>query len=144
MIVVDTNVISEIFRPKPDPRVISWIESVSVEAYVTTITIAELLAGAARLPRGSRKNTLNSGIRAVVDSHRSSQAVLSFDVVAAEQYAVILAAREAAGSPISTADAQIAAICRAHNALCATRNVKDFAHTGVKVVNPWDHSELED
>ena len=63
--------------------------------------------------------------------------MLPFDDVAADRYADVLVARESAGAPISTAAAQIAAICLAHGATCATRNVKDFAHTGVEVVDPW-------
>ena len=64
--------------------------------------------------------------------------MLAFDADAAERYAEVLAARDAAGAPISTADAQIAAMCLAHGAVCATRNVKDFQHTGVKIVDPWN------
>lgn len=64
--------------------------------------------------------------------------MLAFDADAAERYAEVLASREAAGAPVSTADAQIAAIRLAHGATCATRNVKDFQHTGVELVDPWN------
>lgn len=63
--------------------------------------------------------------------------MLPFDDVAADRYADVLVARVRAGAPISTADAQIAAICLTHEATCATRNVKDFQHTGVELVDPW-------
>ncbi|WP_199543507.1 hypothetical protein [Prauserella sp. PE36] len=72
-----------------------------------------------------------------MEPYRDSRAILSFDDAAAEQYADVLVAREAAGLPISTADAQTAAICLAHDATCATRNLKDFAHTGVDLLDPW-------
>lgn len=138
MIVLDTNVISEIFRPSPEPRVVEWLVSLTGDVAITSITLAELLAGVRRLPDGRRKDELAHGIEEAVAPYRGSQSVLSFDADAAERYAEVLASREAAGAPISTADAQIAAICLAHGAVCATRNVKDFQHTGVKVVDPWN------
>lgn len=138
MIVLDTNVISEIFRPQPDTRVVAWLESLTDEVAITAVTLAELLAGIRRLPEGRRKETLTSRVAAVLESYRDGRSVLAFDTEAAEHYADVLAAREAAGLPISTPDAQIAAICRAHGVQCATRNTKDFEHTGVALLNPWE------
>lgn len=138
MIVLDTNVISEIFRPSPEPRVLEWLASLTGDVAITSITLAELLAGIRRLPEGRRKDELARGIDEAVALYRGSRAVLAFDADAAGRYAEVLALREAAGAPISTADAQIAAICLARGATCATRNVKDFQHTGVELVNPWD------
>lgn len=137
MIVLDTNVISEIFRPSPEPRVVEWLVSLTGDVAITSITLAELLAGVRRLPEGRRKHELARGIEEAVAPYRGSRSVLAFDADAAERYAEVLEARDAAGAPISTADAQIAAICLAHGAVCATRNVKDFQHTGVKIVDPW-------
>ncbi|HMR48331.1 MAG TPA: type II toxin-antitoxin system VapC family toxin [Arachnia sp.] len=137
MIVLDTNVVSELFRPTPDQRVVAWVEALPGDVAITAVTLAELLAGVRRLPDGRRKTALAVQIDEVLQSYRDSRAVLAFDDEAAPHYATILAAREAAGLPISTADAQIAAICRAHAASCATRNTKDFAHTGVDLLNPW-------
>lgn len=139
MIVLDTNVISEVFRPRPDARVVAWLESLTADVAITAVTLAELLAGVRRLPDGRRKEDLAARIGAAVEPYRD-RSVLSFDDVAAEQYADILVVRESAGVPISMADAQIAAICRARSATCATRNVKDFAHTGVELVDPWSTS----
>ena len=136
MIVLDTNVISEIFRPSSEPRVIGWLVSLTGEVAITSITLAELLASVRRLPDGRRKDELSHGIAEAVTLYRGSQSVLSFDADAAERYAEMLASREAAGAPISTTDAQIAAICLAHGAVCATRTVKDFQHTGVRIVDP--------
>ncbi|GAA1153364.1 type II toxin-antitoxin system VapC family toxin [Ornithinicoccus hortensis] len=137
MIVLDTNVISEIFRPTPEQRVVRWLASLTDDVAITSITLAELLAGVRRLPDGRRKDALASRIDAAIEPYRGSRSILPFDDAAAEHYATVLAAREAAGAAISTADAQIAAICLAHDARCATRNVKDFEHTGVTLVDPW-------
>lgn len=138
MIVLDTNVISEIFRSSPEPRVVEWLVSLTGDVAITSVTLAELLAGVRRLPEGRRKDALARGIEEAVVPYRGSRSVLAFDADAAERYAEVLAAREAAGAPVSTVDAQIAAICLAHGATCATRNVKDFQHTGVELVDPWN------
>ncbi|MFD4402906.1 type II toxin-antitoxin system VapC family toxin [Nocardia sp. NPDC058499] len=138
MIVLDTNVISEIFRPQPDSHVVAWLESLTGDVAITAVTLAELLAGVRRLPDGRRKTALSGRIEVAVEPYRDGRSVLAFDDTAAEHYADILVAREVVGLPISTADAQIAAICRAHNATCATRNSKDFAHTGVELLDPWN------
>lgn len=137
MIVLDTNVISEIFRPSPEPRVVEWLVSLTGDVAITSITLAELLAGVRRLPDGRRKDELAQRIAEAVAPYRGSRSVLAFDDDAAERYAEVLVSREAAGAPVSTGDVQIAAICLAHGATCATRNVKDFLHTGVELVNPW-------
>ncbi|OFL67382.1 MULTISPECIES: type II toxin-antitoxin system VapC family toxin [unclassified Brevibacterium] len=138
MIVLDTNIISEMFRPSPEPRVVEWLVALTGDVAITSITLAELLAGVRKLPEGRRKDELAHGIEEAVAPYRASQSLLAFDADAAKQYAEVLASREAAGAPISTADAQIAAICLAHGATCATRNVKDFQHTGVELVDPWN------
>ena len=138
MIVLDTNVISEIFRPSPEPRVVEWLVSLTGDVAITSITLAELRAGVRRLPDGRRKDELPQRIEQAVAPYRGSRSVLAFDADAAERYAEVLASREAAGAPVSTAGAQIAAICLAHGATCATRNVKDFQHTGVELVDPWN------
>lgn len=111
-------------------------------AAVTTVTIAELLVGVRVLPDGRYKDELPKHIELALQPSRHTHAVLAFDEDAARSYADVLAARKKAGAPISTADAQIAAICLAHEATCATRNVNDFAHTGVHLINPWQ-TDLE-
>ena len=136
MIILDTSVLSEVFRPRPDTRVTIWLESLADDVAITAITLAELLAGVRRLPNGRRRETLSTAVSTTVQTYRSTR-VPAFDSSAAEHYATILAAREHAGLPISTADAQIAAICRAHGASCATRDTKDFAQTGIELINPW-------
>lgn len=138
MIVLDTNVVSETVKSQPEPRVVAWLESLSGDVAITAITLAELLAGVRQLPEGRRRSTLLATIDAAVAPYRATKALLAFDEDAAQPYADILAMRKHSGLPISTADAQIAAICRAHGATCATQNTKDFAHTGIKLVDPWE------
>jgi hypothetical protein len=138
VIVLDTNVISELFRPRPESRVVSWLEALDGDVAITAVTLAELLAGVRRLPDGRRRSTLAIAIEAAIEPYRDARSVLPFDDQAADVYADIFAARAEVGLPISMADAQIAAICRTRHATCATRNTKDFAHTGVDIVNPWD------
>ena len=137
MIILDTNVISEVLKPRPDARVASWLETLGGEVSITAITSAELLAGLRRLPVGARRTSLTTAIESTLSDYSEAGAVLAFDHEAARLYADILVARQRAGMPISTADAQIAAICRVHAATCATRNTKDFAHTGIELANPW-------
>ncbi|QRN78888.1 MAG: type II toxin-antitoxin system VapC family toxin [Nocardiopsis sp. BM-2018] len=137
MIVLDTDVISEIFRPAPEPRVLERLTSLTGDVAITSITLAELLTWVRRLPDGRRQDVLATRIEEAIEPYRGSRSVLAFDDIAAERYADVLASRESAGAPVSTADAQIAAICLAHDATCATRNGKDLAHTGVEIIDPW-------
>jgi toxin FitB len=137
MIVLDTNVVSELFRPRPEPRVIAWLETLTDDVAITTITLAELLAGVRRLPDGRRKAELEAAIEVAIRPYRDTRSLLAFDEAAAAEYAEVFIARESAGMPVGFADAQIAAICRVHRATCATRNTKDFIQTGVELVDPW-------
>jgi len=141
VIVLDTNVISEIFRPSPEARVVEWLASLTGDVAITAVTLAELLAGVRRLPNGRRKDELTKRIEVALEPYRGSRSVLPFDGPAAERYADVFLARESAGVPISMADAQIAAICLAHGAICATRNINNFAHTGVELIDPWSTDE---
>jgi predicted nucleic acid-binding protein len=138
MIVLDTNVISELMRPAPEPGVTRWVDSLDVsDILLTAVTAAELLYGVARLPDGRRRREL----RAMVDGLLAEDfrdRILPFDALAATHYADIVADRERSGLQISMADGQIAAICRNWNAGLATRNVSDFVDTGVELINPWD------
>ena len=138
MIVLDTNVVSELMRKVPAPDVIRWVDAFSpADVFITAVTAAELMYGVARLPEGRRKQDLSVKVGALLAEDFADQ-VLPFDGLAAVHYADIVALRERAGRPISMADAQTAAICRQWAADVATRNVADFIDTGVCVVNPWD------
>ena len=137
MIVLDTNVVSELMRANPSESVVSWVDRhPAPEVFLTAITVAELLYGVARLPAGNRKADLAIRIEAMLREDLEHN-VVSFDETAAAHYADIVAHRERAGRPIGMADAQIAATCRSHGAVLATRNVDDFADTGVTIINPW-------
>jgi toxin FitB len=138
VIVLDTNVVSELMRRAPEPRVVIWIDRFSVsDVLVTAVTAAELLYGVARLPDGRRKRELHRAIDRLLTVEFEGQ-ILPFDAAAARHYADIVSSRERAGQPIDLADAQIAAICRTWSAGLATRNMDDFLGTGVDAVNPWD------
>ncbi len=136
MIIVDTNVLSELMRPAPAPRVWAWAaRQAGPDLYTTAITAAEIRYGIERLPSGHRRDELTTA--AVGIFGRFNDKILPFDLVAAEQYALIVNRRDQLGMPIDALDAQIAAICRPRQAELATRNVTDFAETGVRVINPW-------
>jgi predicted nucleic acid-binding protein len=137
MIVLDTNVLSETWRPTPSPTVMTWMRSQPAAAlFTTTITEAELLYGIALLPESKRRLSLEAVV-ALIFAEELAGRVLPFDSAAAREYADIAATRRRAGRPISEADAQIAAIARSRGAALATRNVEDFAGCGLAVVSPW-------
>jgi predicted nucleic acid-binding protein len=136
LILLDTNVVSELMRPEPAPQVASWVRSRDRrELFTSSITLAEIRFGLARLPDGRRKQML---LDVAADVFRAfSDQVLPVDVAAAEHYAIIASTRERSGKPIAGFDALIAAICRVHGAVLATRNLPDFDGTGIDVINPW-------
>jgi predicted nucleic acid-binding protein len=139
VIVVDTNVISEIMRPSPAPAVANWVRSHSQrELYTTSVTLAEVRYGIERLDAGRRKESFRSAAEEIFTAF--DEYVLPFDRAAAIQYATIVSGRERAGLPIDGFDAQIAAICCTHKATLATRNVKDFKDTGIEITDPWQLS----
>jgi predicted nucleic acid-binding protein len=138
VIILDTNVISELARIDPEPNVVTWLDSLpAAEVATTAITAAELLYGVACLPDGRRRAALVETIDALINEDFRDR-VEPFDGLAAEQYATVVVGREKKGRPISTADAQIAAICRVYRATLATRNTGDFTDTGIDLINPWD------
>ena len=140
VIVLDTNVVSELMRAEAAPAVVAWIDRRPAgDIWLTAVTLAELLYGIGRLPDDRRKTNFADQFETMI-SDDFDHRVLPFDETAAAHYADVVVARERAGQPISAADAQIAAICRSHNALLATRNIKDFKDTRTTTANPWtDH-----
>jgi toxin FitB len=136
MIVLDTNVVSELMRATPDPVVLAWLQqSSSTGLYTTAVTVAEIRYGIARLPRGRRRDKLHQAADEIFAAF--PRQVLPFDLAAATAYADLVAGRERDGNPISGFDAQIAAICRSQAATLATRNAKDFTDTGITTIDPW-------
>ncbi|HVY82682.1 MAG TPA: type II toxin-antitoxin system VapC family toxin [Steroidobacteraceae bacterium] len=137
MIVLDTNVLSEVLRAKPEPRVVEWLnDQPRTSVFTTTITRGEILYGIRVMPAGKRRDGLWDAATKIFDVDFDGQ-VLSFDSAAADEFAEISAARRAAGRPIAQFDAQIAAITRSRGAQLATRNVSDFEKCGCDVINPW-------
>lgn len=136
MIILDTNVVSELMRAEPAPRVASWVrERDGRELRTTVITLAEIRDGIARLPDGRRKQVLLAAADEVFSVFEDQ--VMPVDAAAAEHYAAIASSRERAGKPIAGFDALIAAVCRSRGAALATRNVSDFDGTGIEVMDPW-------
>jgi hypothetical protein len=135
LVVLDTNVVSEAMRARPDAHVLEYVEQISAQTRLTAVTKAELLFGVHRLPDGARRRELHTAVTAAIEAYEDD--MLAFDSAAAAEYAQLTADRAAAGRPMPIADAQIAAICLAHDATLATRNVQDFADSGLQIVNPW-------
>ena len=137
MIVLDTNVVSELLRPAPARQVESWLAARDgATIYFTAVGEAELRHGVAILPAGRRRSALAEAIEGMLEEDFLDR-ILPFDRAAARAYATIAAERRAAGRPISQFDCQIAAIARARDAAVATRNTVDFEGCGVELIDPW-------
>jgi len=137
MILLDTNVLSELMKESPNPDVIDWV-NVQPEAklFISTVTQAEIELGIALLPDGKRKEALAA--EATVTFEEFADRCLAFDTLAASEYGSIVAQRIKIGRPIAVEDGMIAAIALAHDLQLATRNIKDFEHIPELVIfNPW-------
>jgi predicted nucleic acid-binding protein len=138
VIILDTNVISELMRSQANRGVLIWIASLDPrDIFTTTVSQAEILAGVALLPDGKRKESI-AFEAARLFSQIGTHSVLPSDNDAAREYADIVAVRTRMGRPIQTIDAQIAAVARSRRATLSTRNARDFADCGVTLINPWD------
>jgi toxin FitB len=136
MIVLDTNVLSEVMRASPERAVAVWMARENPrDLFTTAITEAEILLGVAMLPDSRRKNELNAAARRVIALFASR--ILPFESRAAQSFAQIVAARRRLGSPINDFDALIAAITHSQGMALATRNISDFEGTGINVIDPW-------
>lgn len=137
MIVLDTNVLSEILRPAPEAQVLAWLANQSrASMFISTVTRGEILYGIRLLPDGQRRRGLWTAAQAIFDEDFAGQ-VLNFDSDAADAFAEIAASRREEGKAISQFDAMIAATARSRGASLATRNAKDFEDCGIDIVNPW-------
>lgn len=138
MIIIDTNVLSELMNSKGSLSVCNWVAAQpQSELFITSITQAEILYGIALLPSGKRKSELKRAAE-LMFVEDFAERILPFNERAAYAFAKIAAERRRAGNPISQADAQIASICYIHNATLATRNVKDFEGCGILIIDPWN------
>jgi len=137
MIVLDTNVVSELMKESPEPAVMAWTDAIpGATMFLSAVTQAEILYGVALVPEGKRRQGLALAARTAFETYFRGR-ILPFDSEAAEAFAELAAGRRRAGRPISQADAQIAAIARSRGAVLATRNVPDFEGCGVEIVDPW-------
>jgi predicted nucleic acid-binding protein len=136
MILLDTNVLSEFMNVRPSQTVTAWFEAQDIgELWTTTITETELLVGLVTMSEGRRKTELRTAITAMLNAfeHR----ILPFDREAAQRMPAVFLGRRQAKLESKLADSQIAAIALAQGAAVATRDMADFSHTGVKIINPW-------
>jgi predicted nucleic acid-binding protein len=137
MIILDTNVVSELMATSPAERVERWVAARSpTSLYTTCVTQAEILFGIRLLPRGKRRDSVEAAANAVFDAIFAGR-LLPFGSAAAREYARIAAERRRRGRPIAALDAQIAGIARAAGAGLATRNTGDFDGCGIEVLDPW-------
>jgi predicted nucleic acid-binding protein len=137
MIVLDTNVLSEVMRASPDGRVVDWFASQpAASLFTTALTQAEVFYALMLLPEGRRCDDLFAAARPIFDEDMAGR-VLPFDTDAALVYPQIAASRRRSGQPIAQIDAQIAAIVLSRGAMLATRNVRDFVDCGITLIDPW-------
>ncbi|MDP1870931.1 MAG: type II toxin-antitoxin system VapC family toxin [Gallionella sp.] len=138
MIVVDTNVMSEVMRPQPSSQVLSWLNTQdSNQLFITTVTLAEIGYDLRVLPEGQRRWQLHSRFEQFV-AQAFEERVLGFTAAAARAYAEIQGHRKALGRPMSLPDAQIASIAHMHGFALATRNIKVFEDCGLELINPFE------
>lgn len=137
MIVLDTNVLSELIRPQPEPKVVDWLRGQTRSALFTTaISRGEMLFGVLVLPEGQRKQRMRQEVLAIFATDMAGR-VLPYDSDAADAHAEFAAARRAQGRPAGQSDMMIAGIVRSHGATLATRNVRDFEDCDITLVDPW-------
>lgn len=137
MIVLDTNVLSELMRPEPSPTVLAWVAAQPrAMLHATSVSQAEILYGIAALPEGRRRRNLAAAAEAVFEEDLAGR-VLGFGPAAAPHYARIVADRRRVGRPIEAFDALIAATALAAGASMATRDVGGFTGCGLTLVDPW-------
>src|SRR4051812_7427455 len=138
MILLDTNVISDVYRKRPDPRVHSWLAAQrQADLHICTPVLAELLNGAESLSSGGRRRRLEEWIR-TLEVEGFAGRILPFDQNAAHEFARLFQRRKILGRPIAIMDALIAAIARSNDATLATRDVGDFASLDLEVINPFE------
>jgi toxin FitB len=136
MIILDSNVVSEIMRPWPEARVIAWLDlQPRLSVWITTITVFEIRFGLLVMPAGKRRDAYTEGFDNLLS--RIDRRVASFDIEAAQHASALMAARKLKGTPRESRDTMIAGIVLSHHATLATRNVRDFDDVPATVINPW-------
>jgi len=139
MILLDTNVLSEPFRPSPTSNVIAWLDAQPLETlYLSVITVAEMRTGVALLPDGKRKNLLHERLEQEIFPAFVGR-ILPFDLACTQNYADLIVKAKASGLVIASADGYIAAIAACHHFTVATRDTVPFSAAGLPVINPWEY-----
>ena len=137
MIVLDTNIVSNVMQDVSEPRVLAWLNALSTESvWTTAITVFEVRLGLCLLPSGKRRRELEEGFTRALDVVLGGK-VLSFDQAAGDFAGTLAATAKRTGQNIEVRDVQIAGIVASRRATLATRNVRHFAPLGLTVVNPW-------
>lgn len=140
MIVIDTNVISELWNAEPNPLVVRWMDNQAIETlYLSAITLAELRFGLAILPAGKRRDVLQNRLDQKVLPLFDGR-ILPFGLPETQAYAALMARARAAGQAISPADGHIAATAATHGLMVATRDTRPFEAAGLKALDPWHHT----
>lgn len=138
MIVLDTNVVAEMMREAPAPRVVAWLNDQETSSlFLTTVTLGEIAYGLWILPQGRRRRRLEAGFARILAEAFASR-ILPLDEEAAQRYGEVMARRRKTGRPLAALNGQIAAIAWARGHAIATRNVRDFVDCGVEVINPFE------
>lgn len=137
MILLDTNVIAEPWKPVPDKAVVAWLDAQAIETlFISAITIAELRFGIAAMPAGKRQTILRDRLEGQVLPHFSER-ILSFNLATSQSYSELMARARLSGKAIGAADGYIAATAASHHFAIATRDTSPFEAAGLKVINPW-------
>jgi predicted nucleic acid-binding protein len=138
MIILDSNVVSQLMRPAPEPRVLRWLDSQAAEdLHVTAVAVAEILYGVDLIFAGRRRDVVRAATEKMFEAVFADR-ILPFEDRAARSFSQIASSRRRQGKPMSEFDAQVAAITRVHGATLATRNPYVFEACGVRLVNPWE------
>jgi predicted nucleic acid-binding protein len=137
MIILDTNVVSELLRPAPNHAVLRWLDGQDTyDFYLSAIVVAELYTGITCMPEGKRRSELQNRLDLILEKEFPER-ILPFDTACAIQHAELMGANRRRGTLVSIPDNQIAATCLHYGAALATRNTKDFIYSGVTLIDPW-------
>ena len=135
---LDTNCISELVRPKPEPRVLEWIEAVDETLlYLSVLTLGEIRKGLAGLAQSKRRTLLENWLEVELQP-RFSGRIVPIDIAIADRWGLLTAEAKRNGKPLSIIDGLLAATALQHNLTVVSRNISDFANTHVPVLNPWE------